>query len=123
MELDYTRIFEDREEESHFEDVDVEVSLVDFAPPAPPLNLSEPLSAERIILADVPAGWVGDWHPTPRRQFAVVLSGELEVEVSDGEVRRFGPGGVVLLEDVGGKGHLTRALGDSEARIAFVQLS
>jgi quercetin dioxygenase-like cupin family protein len=123
LELNYTRLFEDREGESHFEDVDVEVAPVDFAPPAPPLNLSKPLPAERIILADVPAGWVGDWHPTPSRQFAIVLSGELEVEVSDGDVRRIEPGGVVLLEDAGGKGHLSRALGETEARIAFVQLS
>jgi quercetin dioxygenase-like cupin family protein len=121
--MNYARILEDREGESHFEDVDVEVAPVDFAPPAPPLNLSEPVAAERVVLADVPAGWVGDWHPTPRRQFAFVLSGEVEVEVSDGGVRRFGTGGVVLLEDAGGRGHLTRVLGGAGARIAFVQLA
>jgi hypothetical protein len=36
------------------------------------------------------------------------------VEVSDGEIRRFGPGDVTLVEDVTGKGHITRSLGGGE---------
>jgi quercetin dioxygenase-like cupin family protein len=40
------------------------------------------------------------------------LSGEIEAEVSDGEVRRFGPGAVILLEDTSGPGHITRVVGE-----------
>ena len=46
----------------------------------------------------------------PQRQFAINLTGELEVEVSDGARRRLGPGDLVLLEDTHGKGHVTRLL-------------
>jgi len=42
------------------------------------------------------------------RQFVIVLFGELEVEVSDGEKRRFEPGGICLVEDTAGKGHISR---------------
>ena len=52
----------------------------------------------------IPAGWFGDWHPAPCRQYYVQTTGELEVQVSDGEIRRFRPGDVVLVEDVTGQG-------------------
>jgi hypothetical protein len=40
------------------------------------------------------------------------LRGTFSVEVSDGEVREFPPGSVVLVEDTTGKGHTTRRVGD-----------
>ena len=39
------------------------------------------------------------------------LSGEIEAEVSDGDVRRFGPGSITLVEDLSGKGHASRVVG------------
>ena len=50
------------------------------------------------------------------------LAGEIEVEASDGEVRRFGPGSVTLVEDTTGKGHRSRVVGDTTALLAVVQL-
>jgi hypothetical protein len=120
--MKYTRIYRDAAGESHFEDVAVELTPVDFAPPAPPLNLAAPMEAERVVLCHAPRAWVGDWHPAPQRQFYVQLSGHLEVEVSDGEVRRFSSGSLVLLEDTSGKGHLTKVAGDAAVEAVFVQL-
>jgi hypothetical protein len=48
------------------------------------------------------------WHNVPTPQFAINLSGVLEVELSDGTRRRIGPGDLVFLEDSTGKGHVTR---------------
>ncbi len=120
--MKYTRIYCDVDGESHFEDVYVEVAPVDFAPPASPLNLAAPLDAERAVLCEFPAEWFGDWHPAPRRQFIFQMSGELEVQVSDGEIRRFSAGSLGLLEDTSGKGHLTRVVGNSWVDAVFVQL-
>ena len=120
--MKYTRIYCDVDGESHFEDVYVEVAPVDFAPPASPLNLAAPLEAERAVLCEFPAEWFGDWHPAPRRQFIFQMSGELEVQVSDGEIRRFSAGSLGLLEDTSGKGHLTRVVGNSGVDAVFVQL-
>lgn len=120
--MKYTRIYCDADGESHFEDISVEMSPVDFAPPAPPLNLAAPMEAARLILCRFPRAWVGDWHPAPDRQFFFQLSGQLEGRVSDGEVRRFDPGSMVLLEDTSGKGHLTKVVGDAPVEAVFVQL-
>jgi hypothetical protein len=51
-----------------------------------------------------------DWHTAPRKQFAINMTGELEVELTDGTRRRIGSD-LVYLEDLTGKGHVTRALG------------
>ena len=51
-----------------------------------------------------------DWHTAPRRQFAINMMGDLEVEISDGSRHRIGQGDLVYLEDITGKGHVTRVL-------------
>ncbi|MFQ5553023.1 MAG: cupin domain-containing protein [Thermoplasmata archaeon] len=120
--MKYTRLFEDEEGESHFEDVQVEFELTEFAPPAPPLGLSHLTEAKRFGFLSVPPGWHGDWHPTPKRQVVFCLAGEMVGEASDGEARRFGPGSAVLLEDTTGIGHRSRAAGEREVLLAVVQL-
>ena len=52
-----------------------------------------------------------DWHTAPRKQFAINMTGELEVEITNGTRRKIGAGDLVFLEDLIGKGHVTRALG------------
>ena len=121
--MKYIRIYCDDWGDSHFEDVSVEVSPVDYAPPAPPLNLAAPIDSKGMILFSVPAGWVGDWHPSPCRQFYIQLSGELEIQVGDGEIRKFSAGSIILVEDTSGRGHVSRNLGNSEVNAIFVQLS
>jgi len=51
-----------------------------------------------------------DWHRTPARQFSISMSGEIEVEVSGGTKHAIHPGDMVFLEDLKGKGHITRIL-------------
>lgn len=57
-------------------------------------------------------GAVEDWHKAPRRMYLIAVQGMSEVTASDGEVRRFGLGSIVLMDDLTGKGHITRAVGD-----------
>lgn len=118
----YTRFYTDETGETHIEDGDIEFASQNFAPPAPPLFLSPFVPAARFGYLRFPPGWEGDWHPTPRRQMLIFLSGEVEGETSDGQRQSFGPGSVVLLEDTIGKGHRSRVVSDGEAIAAVVQL-
>jgi len=120
--MKYTRIYADSKGESHFMDIQIELEPVDFAPPAPPVNLSSFTPATQYAFCVFPSGWFGDWHPTPRRQIFFILSGEGELQVSDGEVRRISPGSIVLVEDTTGKGHVSRVVGSMDMVTAVVQL-
>jgi hypothetical protein len=48
-------------------------------------------------------------HEAPRRQFLVVLGGELEIVTTLGQQQRLQPGDVLLADDVGSKGRATSA--------------
>ncbi len=49
-----------------------------------------------------------DWHNPPRRLLVLWLTGEVEFETSDGDIRRLAAGSVVMAEDTTGKGHISR---------------
>ncbi len=51
-------------------------------------------------------------HAAPQRQLVVILSGEAEIETSDGNTRRFRQGDVFLADDTTGEGHISRFLTD-----------
>jgi hypothetical protein len=59
-------------------------------------------------------------RPAPRRQWVVVLRGAVEVEVTDGSRRTFGPGDLLRAEDTEGTGHVTRPVGDPPIEALFL---
>jgi hypothetical protein len=115
----FSRIYASSDGESHFEDVVVETTRVTVAPEATGA-MASPIPVGELTFASMDAGYHRPWHAAPRRQFAFVSSGELEVTASDGESRRFGPGSVFLAEDTTGNGHRTRAVGSGGCVVVFV---
>jgi quercetin dioxygenase-like cupin family protein len=51
-------------------------------------------------------------HHAPRRQFLVVLEGELEILTTLGQRACLRPGDVLFADDIGTKGHVSRDVGD-----------
>lgn len=123
MKIKYVRLYADLSGESHFEDLEEDLTLTNFAPPASPLYISSLAAAAQTGVLGAPSGWRGDWHPSSARNLFFVLSGEWEIEASDGEIRRFGPGNILRVEDTTGKGHASRVISDSESLAGIVQLS
>ena len=80
-------------------------------------------AASGITFRVAPSGYFLAGHNAPRRQYVITLSGEAEIEASDGSSRRFGPGDILLAEDLTGKGHTTRVLGDQPRFYAVVPLA
>ena len=120
--MKYVKLYADMDGESHFGEVEVGFELVNFAPPAPPVGLSDYRPATRLVFFKTPFGWIGDWHPPPRRQFFCCVSGKFEITAGDGEVRIFESGDVFLLEDTTGKGHKSRTVGAEDFVAVIVQL-
>ena len=119
--MKYVRLYTDDNGESHFEECELLFKSVDFAPPAPPLDISTFGEVESCSILRAAPGWVGDWHPAPFRQLHFYLSGEVEAEVSDGDKRRIQAGEFALVEDTKGKGHRSHVVGDKPAVIAVVK--
>jgi|SRR5271155_4201878 len=101
------RLYTDETGESHFEEYDIKLTLKDFAPPAPPVHISDPQVATRFILVSLPVGWIGEMHVSPKRQVMFCLSGSLKVTSSTGDERIIEAGMGWSMEDTIGKGHAT----------------
>ena len=112
--LRYVRIFADAAGETHFDEIELSMAPVNFAPPAPPLDSVSLGSATAVSLIGGDATWRGDaFHPAPARQLMLFLRGGAAVTVSDGETRELRTGEILLLEDTDGRGHSTRLAGDT----------
>ena len=119
--MNYVRLFAGPDGESHFEDVTVERAPVDqYVRGVPQVLLSSPRRSTSLTFLSVPRGWVGDFHPAPRRQFMIKLAGRTELIASDGERRELVPLTVLLLEDTTGKGHYSRVLGPDDDQYVVV---
>lgn len=118
--LRYARIILDDNDVSHFADVSEPFEMKDFAPPAGPVGVGQVRNASSLVFTSSDANWIGDWHPTPRLQYVLVLKGAVEIRVEDGETRRFGPGSIIYLADVRGKGHDSKVVSDTPALFAMI---
>ena len=107
------RLYTGDDGQSHFEDQ----SLVSHP------SLTEPQATSHISFVEVPVGTFMDWHPAPRRQYVILLSGQLEIGLGDGTTRRFGPGDARLVEDTTGQGHTTRVVSDEPVVMGIVPLA
>jgi len=102
------RIFADANGETHMEDIDIALRPRQLFKDNPPLRLSDNFPATWCNICHVPSGMQEDWHKPPQRLLVLWLTGEVEFETSDGNIRRLPAGSVVLAEDTTGKGHISR---------------
>jgi hypothetical protein len=123
LNLKYVKIYADENKETHFQDMEVPLKDADYAPPAPPIAVSPHESATGVCAIGFPPGWFGDFHPAPKHQWMMIMSGTLEIGVSDGEKRQLSAGTIAFLEEAGSKGHSTRVIGDEESILMVTEVN
>ena len=96
------RIYTGHDGQTHFEDLPL---------PAEESHNVALQAGANLVFRCFPADYWSDWHTAPRRQYIFILVGQMEIGIGDGTTRRFGPGDVVLADDLTGQGHTTRSLG------------
>lgn len=108
-------LYEDEDGVSHFRDLELE-----FADEGHFSKYTDRLPANGVIFRETSADYNLDWHPAPRRQYIVNLSGGVKITAGDGESRVLKAGDVILVEDVNGQGHLSEAVGDEVRHSIFI---
>ena len=106
------RIYTGDDGQSHFEDLEIPQVDVPFSGNAPGATdqRSDPIAVESLVIRDAKTANEHDFHPAPRRQLVVTLSGIGEIVCGDGSSRRFGPGDIMLADDLTGQGHISRTV-------------
>ncbi len=112
------RIYTGDDGESHFEDMDVELKDDSFGG-----VVSAPVAAKSVIFREVGGDYHLDYHTAPRRQYVVNLKGSVEIETGLGEKRLLGPGDILLAEDTGGRGHISRSPDGEPRECLFIPLA
>lgn len=109
-----TRIYTGPDGQSHAEEVTLQLVPSDGS-----TDMSDMAKATGAQFRRQAPNYFEDWHTAPRRQYVITLSGRGEIEVADGKKVPLGPGHILLVEDLTGKGHISRGVG-TEDRISLL---
>lgn len=112
-----TRIYTGSDNQSHFQDIEIPLKGDEAAG-----RMSELAKATGVIFRETGGNYNYDWHNAPRRQYVIMLEGDVEIEIGDGTKRIFRTGDILLAEDTTGQGHISRAVSSKPRKSMFVTL-
>lgn len=115
--MKYTRVYTDEKGESKFEEVPIDLhneGVIGW--------LSKNYQVKELQFRSNDANYDWDYHNAPARQFIILLDGAIEITTSNGEIRNFKEGDILLMEDTYGKGHKTRNLKEERRHSIFIRL-
>lgn len=122
QEISYSNMWADDKGQTHITKCLLTgLKLHQYAPPAAPDFIGvAPEDIESVVFTTLPVGYVGDWHHAPGPQWVITLSGQWEVQTTDGTTLRQGPGEFQFNSDQDAHatetdkrvGHTARQIGD-----------
>jgi hypothetical protein len=115
-----TRLFTGADGLSHFEQVEMRLSPLTGLPG---FEYSEPVKAARSFVVRVPPGYFHDFHNADARRYVIPVSGVAEIELSGGGKVSVEAGRIYIVEDLSGKGHRFRVIGDQDWVGVFVDFA
>ena len=111
--MSITRTYTGADGQSHIEVLDL----------AAHPELTALMATKGVVFRSAAPGHFSNWHNAPRRQWVITLAGEAELGFGDGSVYRAGPEHANLVEDLTGKGHTTRVIGDQPRVTATIHIA
>jgi hypothetical protein len=88
-----------------------------------PGEQSEPVKAAQSYIVRLQPGSFESWHNAGSRRYVVSVSGRAELELSGGGKAQIEPGQIWIAEDLTGKGHTFRVVGDQPWVAMFVDFA
>jgi len=106
------RMFSDDDGECRFDRARLPLTVKEYAPPAAPVAVGEPMQVGRCVFMRIPPGWIGQQHPTPHKQLIVCLAGSVRFIGSGGTTHTLGQGESLIDANTVGPGHITEVISD-----------
>ena len=114
----FVRIYTDAKGVSQFEDL-----VLPFEAPTGRGQTPAEATKTTMFFNRSPAGQDSGWHTAPRRQYVIGIQGHTQITLRDGTSKLFGPGDIILAEDVTGSGHHTKVFGNEERVSLMIPLA
>ena len=120
--MQVTRLYTNQTGVSAFEDITISLErvAVETFPGQRAEQFADLRAPSAMRVNETDAGHQYDWHNAPKKQWVVTLQGEIEVQLRDGTSKRFGPGDVLLAEDLTGTGHAIKVVSKEPWRCAYL---
>jgi len=115
--MKYKRLYATPDGESHF--ADVEVPMNDAGNK---MFRSDGIKVTSMSFREMGVGFERPRHTNPGRYFSIFIDGDFELTASDGTKYRPKPGDVYFVEDLTGKGHYGRNLGNRPVKSLTVAI-
>jgi len=115
-----TRLFTGPDGKSHTENIEMKLAPQGRSADT---ELSDTVKVSGLQFRRTSPKYALDFHPAPRRQYVVTLSGRGEIELEDGTKIPLTPGHILLAEDTTGKGHISRGIGSEDRLSLFIELA
>ena len=112
-----THVFTGSDGLSHVETIDMKLNA------SGDTELSEMLKVSGLQFRRQAPNYFQDYHPASRKQYVITLSGEGEIELTTGQKIVAKAGDVLLMEDVTGKGHISRGRGTEDRVTLFIPVA
>jgi hypothetical protein len=106
------RMFSDDDGEGRFDQTQLPLTVKEYAPPAAPVTVGEPMQVGRCVFLRMPPGWFGEQHPTPHKQLIVCLSGSVRFTGGGGATHVLRPGESLIDANTTGPGHTSEVVSD-----------
>jgi hypothetical protein len=116
-----TRLYTGTDGLTHTEQVPLKLSPVAGAPAT--VQESEHIRATNAYVVRPAPGFFEGWHNADERRYVVTISGRAEVEVAGSQKVSVAPGNISLAEDLTGKGHTFRVVGNEDWVALFVDFA
>lgn len=104
--MQVVRLYTGEDGESHIEDLELPFEQVGHA------LRTATQDATGVQFSLLKPTQLVDFHTAPRRQYVITLQGQVEIGLGNGTKRIFNVGDIELCEDLTGRGHTTRSVGD-----------
>src|SRR5262245_5550661 len=114
--MEIVHLYTGADGQSHFEDIELDLRAVGFG-----TGFELVSGVQGFAVRDLEPGFHLDYHNAPRRQIVLQLSGMGELTCGDGTSRTFGPGDILLADDLTGQGHTSREV-SGPRRQAFIYI-
>jgi hypothetical protein len=112
-----THVFTGADGMSHMEAKEIPLT------PTGDADLSEMAKVNGLQFRRQRSTYFQDFHPASRKQYVVTLRGEGEIELANGQKIVARAGDVWLMEDVTGKGHISRGRGTDDRITLFIPVA
>jgi hypothetical protein len=122
MEKTVRRVTTDADGKTRFGEMTIDFASVEGVSPGGVFQAA-PLGTSDAAVVQFEPGFTCDFHHTPAPTWMFIMTGQMEIEVSDGAKQVLSSGDLIRMEDADGEGHRSRVLSEGPVLMATAGFS